>query len=84
MAVFFPEKLARFSEKTYLCLLRIGKRTYLLTKSRISMGKSKKKKLEDLKKNMKEIKKGEMKKITGGKEKKKKRWFNISGNILPQ
>ncbi len=48
------------------------------------MGKSKKKKLEDLKKNMKEIKKGEMKKITGGKEKKKKRWFNISGNILPQ
>lgn len=50
------------------------------------MGKSKKKSFDELKKNLREIKKDEMKSIIGGKEKKSKwkRWLNICGNILPQ
>ena len=46
------------------------------------MGKAKKN-LDDLKKELKAIKKIELKKIIGGKKKKKK-WNNGCGGILPQ
>jgi len=51
----------------------------------LAMGKSKKR-LDDLKKDLKELKKEEMKNIVGGRDKKNrwKRWLNICGNILPQ
>jgi bacteriocin-like protein len=53
--------------------------------NRFAMGKSKKR-LDDLKKDLKELKKEEMKNIVGGRDKKNrwKRWLNICGNILPQ
>lgn len=48
------------------------------------MGKSKKK-LEDLKKDLKTLKEVDMKKIVGGKnDKKRKKWNNGCGGILPQ
>ena len=49
------------------------------------MGKSKKS-LDSLKKDLREIKKDEMKGIVGGRDKKSKwkRWLGICGNILPQ
>jgi hypothetical protein len=47
------------------------------------MGKPKKN-LKDLKKDLKTIKKDDMNKITGGKNKKKKKWNNGCGGILPQ
>lgn len=49
------------------------------------MGKSDKK-LDEVKKNLKQIKKEDMKKIVGGKDEAKgwKRWISICGNILPQ
>ncbi|MCB0705302.1 MAG: hypothetical protein KDC34_08335 [Saprospiraceae bacterium] len=49
------------------------------------MGKSKSN-LKDLKKDVRPIRKEEMKKIIGGREKgsKWKRFLNICGNILPQ
>lgn len=48
------------------------------------MGK-KKKKLDELKADMKTLKKGDMKKIVGGKnDKKKKTWGDILGGIIPQ
>ncbi len=48
------------------------------------MGKSKKK-LDDLKKDLKTLKKKDMKKIVGGKnDKKKKNWNNGLGGIVPQ
>ena len=49
------------------------------------MGKSKKQ-LDDLKKDLKELKKEEMKNMVGGRDTKNKwkRWLNICGNILPQ
>ena len=52
---------------------------------RNAMGKSKKS-IDELKKDLREIKKDEMKNIMGGSEKKNKwkRWLNICGNILPQ
>lgn len=46
------------------------------------MGKPKKN-LKDLKKDLKTIKKDDMNKITGGKKKKKK-WNNGCGGIVPQ
>ena len=46
------------------------------------MGKAKKN-LDDLKKEFKELKKGDLKKIIGGKKKKKK-FNNGCGGILPQ
>ncbi len=46
------------------------------------MGKAKKN-LDDLKKDLKALKKTEMKKIVGGKKKKRK-WNNGCGGILPQ
>ncbi len=46
------------------------------------MGKAKKN-LDDLKKDLKELKKADMQKITGGKKKKKK-WGFGCGGILPQ
>lgn len=50
-----------------------------------AMGKSKKR-LDDLKKDLRELKKEEMKNMVGGRDKKNrwKRWLNICGNILPQ
>jgi hypothetical protein len=49
------------------------------------MGKSKKD-LDDLKKDLKALKKEDMKSIIGGKDKKRKwkRWMNLCGDILPQ
>lgn len=47
------------------------------------MGKSKKN-LADLKKDLRTIKKVDMKKIVGGKNKKKKKWNNGCGGIIPQ
>jgi hypothetical protein len=48
------------------------------------MGKPKKK-LDDLKKDLKTLKKKDMKKIVGGKnDKKKKNWNNGLGGIVPQ
>ena len=48
------------------------------------MGKPKKS-LEDLKKDLTPIKKGDMNKITGGKnDKKKNKWNSGCGGILPQ
>lgn len=47
------------------------------------MGKPKKS-LEDLKKDLKTLKKGDMNKITGGKKDKKNKWNNGCGGIVPQ
>jgi hypothetical protein len=49
------------------------------------MGK-RKKSLDELRKDLRELKKDEMKNIVGGQEKKRKwkRWLNICGSILPQ
>ncbi len=48
------------------------------------MGKNKKK-LDDLKKDLKTLQKKDMKKIVGGKtDKKKKKWNNGLGGIVPQ
>ncbi len=48
------------------------------------MGKPKKN-LDDLKKDLKTLKKKDMKKIVGGKDdKKKKKWNNGLGGIVPQ
>ena len=50
------------------------------------MGKSKKKSLDELKRDLRQIKRDEMQNIVGGREKKKKwkRFLSICGNILPQ
>lgn len=47
------------------------------------MGKAKKN-LDELKKDLKEVKKTDLKKIIGGKKDKKKWWTNGCGGILPQ
>jgi hypothetical protein len=47
------------------------------------MGKSKKN-LDDLKKDLKTIKKKDMGKIVGGKKSKNKKWNNGCGGIVPQ
>lgn len=48
------------------------------------MGKNKKK-IDDLKKDLKTLQKKDMKKIVGGKtNKKKKKWNNGLGGIVPQ
>ncbi len=47
------------------------------------MGRSKKN-LDDIKKDIKSIKKEDMKKIVGGKKGKKKNWNNGCGGIVPQ
>ena len=48
-----------------------------------TMGKSKKN-LDDLKKDLKTIKKNDMNKIVGGKKSKNKKWNNGCGGIVPQ
>jgi bacteriocin-like protein len=47
------------------------------------MGKSNKKDLKDLKKDLKTLQEKDMKKIVGGKDKKKK-WDSGCGGIVPQ